>query len=178
MASLYPDSQLFAPERALQAPYDTTVYRLTFFQIRAAARSQNVDFPTALLVFQALELLYSAQSLRRLIISLYLTTRNEVSSSPPVAREKLEQDLAMLLSDDKWKYCCAHIHAFTPNYQLWPIHLKILHRIYHTPVRLHRMGLRADAAAHNVMLQTSYILPGAAQRFRNTGKICLMLWWQ
>ena len=49
------------------------------------------------------------------------------------------------ITDEMWGYCCAQTRALSANYRLLLIHIKILHRLYRTPVHLHKMGLRAEA---------------------------------
>ena len=93
----------------------------------------------------ALDRLLATPSPRCLVLRLYNAMQVNPPKLCPCACEDWQRDLTPMLTPDVWSYCCGQAKALFPNYGLHLIHVKYLHLLYHTPVQLHRMGLRDDA---------------------------------
>lgn len=89
-----------------------------------------------------LSLLISATDNTHLISRIYHTIQKMRPLGGTLPRAAWETDLATAIPDDVWQYCCMQTRFVSTNYKHKLIHYKYLHRVYYTPVFLHK--IRAD----------------------------------
>lgn len=71
------------------------------------------------------------------------------------ARLDRQRDLQENIEDKMWTYCCTSIRRISLNGRHRLIHFKYSNRVYHTPERLHRFGLRDTPACEQCATQTA-----------------------
>lgn len=94
------------------------------------------------------ELIYiiKTESPRKIVSNIYKIAMSHREHQYTRARLAWQRDMELTMDDDIWSYCCANTIRISLHGKHRLIHFKYINRVYHTPERLHRFGLRADAA--------------------------------
>lgn len=143
--NLYPNGTFLSLTQMCEPAQPTATDTLLYYQIRSTCKSTFPDFPTQPPILPALEHILKEDSGRKLITRLYKIMQHNSPITSPRAREAWNADLNITLTDKQWSLSCQQLKRLTANHRLRTIHFKYLHRIYRTPIQLHRMGLQTNS---------------------------------
>lgn len=79
-----------------------------------------------------------------LVSRLYHLTQTLQSPGGLKVRRAWETDTGEVIPDDVWNYCCSQTRFVSSNYRHKLLHYKYIHRIYLTPVFLHKIHPEAS----------------------------------
>lgn len=139
-ADLFPENTFLTMQQMCGQTSPTAADMLLYYQIRSACRSKFPTFPNPPPTLAALENILVVEHGYKLITCIYNTTHLVT----PEAKKRWEEDLGSTISEKQWQGICGQLKLLSSSYRLKRIHFKYIHRIYRTPVYLHRMGLRTD----------------------------------
>lgn len=133
-------------ELPLPDPPPTPLVPFQYFRARTALRTllgHDLLEPPEMPI---LTTLIHTDSPSRLVSHIYTKTQNLRRHQYTKARLKWHSDLGHQLDDKTWQYCCEATKRISLNGRHRLIQFKFLNRIYYTPSRLYRYGLRQTAA--------------------------------
>ena len=82
---------------------------------------------------------------RRLIALLYQYSQLARTNVELKVKIDWQDELNVIITEKQWLYCCSAIQKVSFNSRHRLLHFKFLHRMYYTPLRLHKLGLRGDS---------------------------------
>lgn len=142
---LFPNESFLSLQEMCTPAQPTTADALLYYQIRATCKDIFPTFPVQPPTMIALEHILTFTSPTKLITRLYKTMQHHYPVTAVMARTAWDSDLETDITDAKWALACRQTRQLTVNHTLRLLHFKFLHRLYRTPLQLHRMGLRDNA---------------------------------
>lgn len=135
------DNGTFLSFAQLQQRYELPPSHLfRFFQIRHAVNIENgsLQEPTPSEIDAILN--NKKQDKQKVISKLYHVFIDCSVVNTDNLRQKWEQDLHMEIQKEDWSYVCRRVHKYSYNLRHKLALFKMIHRIYYTPEKLHKMN--------------------------------------
>lgn len=151
----------------------TPIHHFQYFRVREAWKQHLGPEMIEPLELQELTYVIKADSPKNMISILYRIALTSRMGGYNKSRLAWQQDLGVTITDAIWAYSCEHTKQITLNGRHRLIHFKYINRTYHTPVRLHRFGLRDADACDRCMTQRAdffhlaWECPGVHQYWTN-----------
>lgn len=96
-----------------------------------------------------LSFVIKSETPKQLVSSIYKIAQSHRLYKYTKARLAWQADLNVVIDDAMWTYCCANIKSISLHGRHRLIHFKFINRVYYTPERLHRYGLKEDASCEH-----------------------------
>lgn len=112
---------------------------------------------------------------KQIVSTIYKIAQSHRLYKYTKARTAWQSDLQVAIDDAMWTYCCANTKSISLHGRHRLIHFKLINRIYYTPERLHRYGLK-DATCERChceladFLHLAWHCPGVAAFWRTVFK--------
>lgn len=132
-------------EVAVASTLTTMIHRFQFHRIRHAMTQllgEDLIEPPEV---KELTYIIKTDTAKQIVTNIYKLALSHRIHKYTKARLAWQSDLKVIIDDTMWTYCCNNTKSISLHGRHRLIHFKYINRVYYTPERLHRYGLRDDA---------------------------------